>query len=299
MNLIAAEADANNHPAPRRRRNDKMVVLRRAGRCAHGRGVALSATILALSFAASAQEGARTQERCAAGEPTTAAGLPDRDADGIADAIDNCLSAANTDQRDTDGDAIGNACDADLDNNGVVNTLDLGLFKTVFFQTAPGLDADFDGDGTVALDDLGLLRNSFYDAPGPVGACIAEPAACAGPVDFEFDDVGEVTQGNLFVFRTSDPATIHHARRLISGASVCNPSVSGNTIRGTNAWNTAWGFQLDGDILFHGSSVEPLDSCDQTAAFINANLGVWCGDDATTACRFWCPWHSKMTREIL
>jgi hypothetical protein len=37
---------------------------------------------------------------------------PDGDADGIEDAVDNCLEVANADQADIDGDGAGDACDA-------------------------------------------------------------------------------------------------------------------------------------------------------------------------------------------
>jgi hypothetical protein len=36
----------------------------------------------------------------------------DRDADGIGDSTDNCISVQNRDQADTDGDGLGDACDA-------------------------------------------------------------------------------------------------------------------------------------------------------------------------------------------
>src|SRR5205814_6795045 len=36
---------------------------------------------------------------------------PDRDGDGVPDAIDNCPAIPNSDQADADGDGVGDACD--------------------------------------------------------------------------------------------------------------------------------------------------------------------------------------------
>ncbi|MEL7240639.1 MAG: thrombospondin type 3 repeat-containing protein, partial [Planctomycetota bacterium] len=91
--------------------------------------------------------------------------IVDGDFDGIDDGVDNCLLVANADQRDTDGDGFGNACDADLNNDGVINVIDLGILRTVFFTADP--DADFNGDGTVNVVDLGIMRSAFFGAPGP------------------------------------------------------------------------------------------------------------------------------------
>lgn len=92
---------------------------------------------------------------------------PDMDGDGIADSADNCTQVANADQRDTNGDGFGNACDADLNNDGAINVVDLGLLRTAFFSTGP--DADFNGDGIVNVVDLATMRLSFFGAPGPSG----------------------------------------------------------------------------------------------------------------------------------
>jgi hypothetical protein len=89
----------------------------------------------------------------------------DSDGDGIADSADNCTLIANADQRDTNGDGFGNACDADLNNDGIVNVVDLGLLRLVFFTNDP--DADFNGDGVVNVIDLGILRTGFFAPPGP------------------------------------------------------------------------------------------------------------------------------------
>jgi hypothetical protein len=91
----------------------------------------------------------------------------DTDDDGIADRNDNCTLLANADQRDTDGDGYGNACDPDLDNSGIVNFTDLGILKSVFFTSDP--DADFNGDGRVNFTDLGTMKSFFFLPPGPSG----------------------------------------------------------------------------------------------------------------------------------
>ncbi len=93
--------------------------------------------------------------------------IVDFDDDGVADPLDNCQLVANDDQRDTNGDQFGNICDPDLNNDGIVNAVDLGLFKLVFFTSDD--DADFNGDGTVNAVDLGILKSYFFMAPGPSG----------------------------------------------------------------------------------------------------------------------------------
>ncbi|MFK8015914.1 MAG: hypothetical protein AB8G17_10800 [Gammaproteobacteria bacterium] len=93
----------------------------------------------------------------------------DTDQDGVPDVSDNCTSVSNAPQRDTNGDGYGNVCDADLNDDCVVNVADLGLLRADFFATGSDLDADFNGDGTVNVADLGILRLGFFGAPGPSG----------------------------------------------------------------------------------------------------------------------------------
>ena len=92
-------------------------------------------------------------------------GTVDSDGDGVNDGCDNCTVIANPVQRDTNGDGYGNFCDADLDNNGIVNTFDLAGFKAAF-GTADA-DADFDGNGVVNTFDLVRFKAMFGLPPGP------------------------------------------------------------------------------------------------------------------------------------
>ncbi|MFK7885234.1 MAG: thrombospondin type 3 repeat-containing protein [Gammaproteobacteria bacterium] len=89
----------------------------------------------------------------------------DADGDGVDDGVDNCTERVNSEQTDTDGDGFGNACDPDLNNDGIVNFVDLGQLRQRFFTT--DADADFNNDGVVNFMDLGVMRAFFFGPPGP------------------------------------------------------------------------------------------------------------------------------------
>jgi hypothetical protein len=97
-------------------------------------------------------------------------GQQDTDRDGVLDNLDNCVSTPNGDQRDTDGDGFGNACDPDLNNDGVVGIPDFNQFRQAFGSRIGdvnyNLHADFDGDGAVGISDFNLLRGFFGKPPG-------------------------------------------------------------------------------------------------------------------------------------
>ncbi|WP_436408228.1 thrombospondin type 3 repeat-containing protein [Agromyces zhanjiangensis] len=65
---------------------------------------------------------------------------PDLDGDLIIDSEDNCPADANADQADLDGDGLGDACDSDIDQDGIPNDLEVQIGSSPF-------SADTDGDG--------------------------------------------------------------------------------------------------------------------------------------------------------
>ncbi|MDP2323617.1 MAG: S8 family serine peptidase, partial [Gammaproteobacteria bacterium] len=108
--------------------------------------------------------------------------LKDTDADGAYDDQDNCINVANgpllTDaggnsQLDADADGYGNVCDADLDNSGLVTTVDYSMLRSVFGNAATASPlaaaADLNGSGLVNTVDYSIFRTLINQPPGPSG----------------------------------------------------------------------------------------------------------------------------------
>jgi hypothetical protein len=104
---------------------------------------------------------------CAAGLAMTAAAAGDSDGDGIDDAADNCTLVVNGDQFDADGDGYGNACDADLNNSGLVTSADFAILRNAL--DTPNPIADLDHSGLVTNADYTILLDRLNKAPGPSG----------------------------------------------------------------------------------------------------------------------------------
>jgi hypothetical protein len=89
--------------------------------------------------------------------------------DGVDDACDNCAGVLNPDQRNTDGDALGDACDADDDNDGTPDAQDNCPTKA----SAGQADQDGDGVGDVCDNCVAVANASQanYDGDALGNAC--------------------------------------------------------------------------------------------------------------------------------
>lgn len=125
-------------------------------------------------------DGPPLADEAARGEITLLLQSVDVDNDGVQDIDDNCTVGGNPAQRDSDNDGYGNQCDADYDQNGVVNFIDLAKLKSRFFA----LDASIDltGDGVVNFADLSAFKKSFLRPPGPARLDCTGQVPCLGTV---------------------------------------------------------------------------------------------------------------------
>jgi uncharacterized protein (TIGR03790 family) len=102
----------------------------------------------------------------------------DLDGDGYANDRDNCTRIPNPRQRDTDGDGIGNFCDPDVDQNGLVTTSwgasyplsargDVEWIALTARNGPYDPDHDLDGDGAVNERDVSIAQLQLFMPPGP------------------------------------------------------------------------------------------------------------------------------------
>jgi hypothetical protein len=110
--------------------------------------------------------------------------LQDTDDDGVEDSIDNCIDVSNTEQLDSDNDEIGDLCDPDNDNDGIINEDDaypliaIGNYVDTDNDGAPNecdtaclalsmaADDDDDNDGVADVDDPNpLVAGTIPSAP--------------------------------------------------------------------------------------------------------------------------------------
>ncbi len=134
----------------------------------------------------------------------------DIDGDGVVNGADNCADIANAGQDDLDGDGLGDVCDDDLDGDGIVNGGD--NCADVVNPGQENLDGDALGDA--CDDDL--------DGDGIVnGADNCPLAANVSQADADADGLGNACDPTCRTFRRGLLGTVND-----SMLSVGNPNMT-------------------------------------------------------------------------
>ncbi|KQY32579.1 MULTISPECIES: hypothetical protein [Nocardia] len=100
--------------------------------------------------------------------------------------------------------------------------------------------------------------------------------------------------GKEFIFQLNNEQRIAEARRILSGDETMSIHVMGRIRKTAQSYNPGWNFHLDPDtITFFTMAIEV---CDSSIVYTEDHLDEACG--AFLPGCFWCPWSSRLTREV-
>ncbi|MEU6558725.1 BP74-related protein [Nocardia nova] len=109
--------------------------------------------------------------------------------------------------------------------------------------------------------------------------------------DFAFTD----HSGKEFVFRLTDEQRIAEARKIISGEQTDAVHIMGRIRKNRVDYNPNWSFHLDPETIHFFEMA--IEVCDSEIEYLEDHLDEACG--AFLPGCHWCPWASKLTREIV
>lgn len=100
---------------------------------------------------------------------------------------------------------------------------------------------------------------------------------------------------NDFIFKLTSEVKIIEAREILANPLSLKHHVQGSIIIGKASYNPKWSFHLDPDSI--GFFEIQAEVCDANVTFVENHLDeIGC---STLPQNFWCPWSSKICREVI
>lgn len=111
------------------------------------------------------------------------------------------------------------------------------------------------------------------------------------PHYFEFD---YPPAPDTFIFELTDEKLIDHARKILSGAEQEQVHVTGIIVKSPAPYNPKWSYHLDPESI--GFFEVAIEVCDASIRYVEEHLDEVGG--AFLPGGRWCPWGSRLLREI-
>ena len=149
---------------------------------------------------------------------------PDADGDGVADTADNCVNVSDPTQLNTDGDALGDACDDDDDGDGITDGDEIAagsdpLNAASTPELCDGIDNDLDG----TADD------GFTNTDGDVQANCVDP-------DDDNDGIYDSIDDDDLVFSTHFTTLTQHPGRPPTAGTLASVPANVNVTLDQHPW---------------------------------------------------------------
>ncbi len=200
----------------------------------------------------------------------------DIDGDNVSNISDNCPSVANTDQANSDGDSEGNACDADDDNDGILDgddscpldnkntcTLVYGCTNSSYLEYNSSANTDDGSCLTLKIPGCTASNASNYNiyANFDDGSCYYHPG-CTNPNATNYDPNADHDDGTCI------------AQMTCQGTPSNNCNSYNNDEYGCNYYtNSMCAFHTNGEgscTNVNGNGVEEQNDC--TTEFNNSGI---------------------------
>lgn len=135
---------------------------------------------------------------------------------------------------------------------------------------------------------------------GMLGISFSAPAYAATPARFVFDappyynQIETPPSSDQFVIELTDESKIQEARNILNGTQKDKTHVLGQIRKTPAPYNSKWSYHLDpASISFFSMAIEV---CDANMGYVEDHL-----DEAGGAFLpgfYWCPWTSRLVKEI-